>query len=666
MVQNSIDVKVLGQLMLMQSVVINLPDLKSIFGFVKKGLKDIPGVSDVNVNTEITHEESNNSIFYFPISQNDTTYGEIVIHLNDPQLFYLYTDHLKNFVFMLGVILEERKHRQISLNYQDELEKKVKERTNELKREKESLLESQRRFNDLMSNVTLLSVMLDTEGNIIFCNNYLLEVTGYSYDEIIHRKWFDIFIKEELRDQVFNMFKNFTQGKPMANIHENEIFTKNGDKLLVVWNNTALYDLNKQIIGTASIGVDVTKNRQNEKLLKQKNEEYETLNEELKQANEELWKAKEKAELANRLKTEFLRNMSHEIRTPMNGIIGFSDMIDEPGISAEKRQYFSKIVQNSSRQLLKIIDDILEISTLETKKVALYEEPFYLNDFLMQLFSVFELKAKERSISLYLYKELPDEESYIICDKTKLNKILSNLIENAIKYTFKGYVEIKYFIKDDKLNLAVKDTGIGISGQNQELVFERFAQEDKELSNKKGGLGLGLSIAKENAELLRGNISLESGKGKGSTFTLSIPYKKAGVKSTDEPKISKQIFTILIAEDEEINYMYLSEILRDRFKTIHAKNGKEAIDLSLKSNNIDLILMDIKMPDMDGHQATRIIKENNPRIPIIAQTAYSSIFDKKLSLQSGCDDFISKPINKDELLDMIDRYLSNTGSVLKN
>jgi CheY-like chemotaxis protein len=240
-------------------------------------------------------------------------------------------------------------------------------------------------------------------------------------------------------------------------------------------------------------------------------------------------------------------------------------------------------------------------------------------------------------------------------------------VSNAIKFTQKGYVRlIIENIKYNRYRFCVIDTGIGISGQNQELVFERFAQEDKELSNKKGGLGLGLSIAKENAELLRGNISLESGKGKGSTFTLSIPYKKAGVKSTDEPKISKQIFTILIAEDEEINYMYLSEILRDRFKTIHAKNGKEAIDLSLKSNNIDLILMDIKMPDMDGHQATRIIKENNPRIPIIAQTAYSSIFDKKLSLQSGCDDFISKPINKDELLDMIDRYLSNTGSVLKN
>lgn len=652
--------KVLGQLMLMQSIVINLPDLRSIFSFVKKGLSDIPGIVDVTITTENDEKSNNDSIVRFPISQNNTTFGVIEIRVKDEQLFSPYVNYLQNFIFMLGVILEERNLRLLSLNYQEELEKTVRERTSELNREKENLIESQRRFNDLMSNVTLISVMLDENGNIIFCNNFLLKLTGYSHDELINKNWFDIFIKEDIREQVFQIYKKLMSGDPVPQNYENEILTKSGETLIIDWNNTALYDYNKKIVGTASIGVDITQNRKNENLLKEKNEEYEALNEELKQSNEELWISKVKAEEANQLKTEFLRNMSHEIRTPMNGIIGFSEMINGKDISEEKRSYYSRIIQSSSHQLLKIIDDILEISKLETKKIYLSEETFCLNDFLMQLFSVFDLKAKERNIALYLYKELPDEQSHIISDKTKLNKILSNLIENAIKYTYEGYIEIKYFHKDNFLHISVKDTGIGISKNNQEVIFERFSQEDRELSNKKGGLGLGLSIAKENAELIGGHIYLDSEKGQGATFTLVIPYKKPEEYATSSNAISEfsheDIFTILIAEDEEVNYLYLVEILNNNYKLIHAKNGKEAVDIFLSSQKIDLILMDIKMPVMDGLKATKMIRESNPTVPIIAQTAYSSESDRDLSLGAGCNDFISKPIKQDDLLNIMSKY----------
>ncbi len=241
--------------------------------------------------------------------------------------------------------------------------------------------------------------------------------------------------------------------------------------------------------------------------------------------NQELRKAKERAEESDKLKTEFLNNISHEVRTPMNGIIGFSNLLDDPNLSYEKRKYYSSIIKNCGHQLLRIIDDILEISNLETKQGKLNETQFCLNDFLMDLFSIFSLKAKETGIAFTIKKELNDTKSQIITDKTKLNKILSNLLENAFRYTTNGYVEMGYTVVDKNLILYVKDSGIGISPENHENIFKRFSQEEKEISRKWGGLGLGLSIAKENAKLLGGDITLESVKGKGSIFYVTIPYK---------------------------------------------------------------------------------------------------------------------------------------------
>ncbi len=380
----------------------------------------------------------------------------------------------------------------------------------------------------------------------------------------------------------------------------------------------------------------------------------------------ELKNAKEKAEEGNRLKTEFINNMSHEIRTPMNGILGFSEFLADSNISDEKRVNFVKIIQNSGHQLLKIIDDILEISKLETKQIKIFEEPFNLNDLLFELFSIFDSKAKENNTPLYLEKGLSNNKSIIKSDKSKLYKILSNLLENALKFTNVGHIEFGYILrqenKQDLLEIYVKDTGRGIKKEDQQVIFERFVQSEKDSTNKIEGLGLGLSIAKENTELLGGTITLESAKGKGTTFFVRIPYNPV----VDVEDIAEQVtdkLNILIVEDEEVNYLYLTTIIEVVLKInctiLHAKNGLEAIHFCENNPKIDLILMDLKMPVMDGFIATKKIKELNSTIPILAQTAYSTKKEKEKAKQAGCDDFISKPITKEALLDKLKTFIPN-------
>jgi len=387
----------------------------------------------------------------------------------------------------------------------------------------------------------------------------------------------------------------------------------------------------------------------------------------------ELLQAKQKAEESDLLKTEFLNNMSHEIRTPLNGILGFSKLLNTPDLQADKIKYYTDIIENSGKQLMQIIDDILEISRLETKQVKALKNEVCINNLLLQLFSIFDIKAKENKTPLYLKKALNDKQSTIYTDATKLNKILSNLIENALKFTSTGYIEIGYEIKMNseylvdepvesiELEIYIKDTGIGIEKQKQKLIFDRFSQVEKEISQKVGGLGLGLSIAKENAELLGGNIRLESEKDKGTTFFVTLPYtpvfNDANIENTDNEKNTKYI---LIAEDEEINLLFIEELLtRSEFniKTIHAKNGKEAIDICKQNKKLNLVLMDLKMPIINGYEATKQIKEICPNLPIIAQTAYSTKSEKEKAIKAGCDDFISKPISKEIFIKLINKYL---------
>ncbi len=381
---------------------------------------------------------------------------------------------------------------------------------------------------------------------------------------------------------------------------------------------------------------------------------------------------KDLAEKDNQLKTAFINNISHEIRTPMNGIIGFSKLLKEPGVSSTEKAKYIDIIVDSSRQLIHSMDSILEISELQTKLVNIHAEEtdlFYLLD---NTFSTFEAKAKKKGITLILNNNLTNQQRFIIIDKSKLKKIINGLIQNAIKFTKKGGILVSCAIQNDSLIITVRDSGIGIELKDQHRIFKSFSQSKNQISEKYGGLGLGLTIAKENTALMGGKLSFSSIPDKGSKFRLELPYtsitsKNFGLKTAPKSlETNLKEYIILIAEDGEVNFLFLKTILmkmEDFNFVIHrAKNGKEAVAFCKKNKDIDLVFMDIKMPEMDGYEATRLIKKSHPELPVIAQTAYSTNKDIKNALAAGCDDFISKPVDPKITSKILKKYLTSTSS----
>jgi len=374
--------------------------------------------------------------------------------------------------------------------------------------------------------------------------------------------------------------------------------------------------------------------------------------------------AKNKAEESDRLKSAFLANLSHEIRTPMNGIIGFANLLKDSNISKENKIKYIDNVTISGNYLISIIEDIIEVSRLETNQVTIHKSVFKLNDCLNNIWEEFNISLSEnKNIEFVLDQKTKALDYNINTDKTKLRQILMNLISNSIKYTKSGFIKFGYNLVDNSfIQFYVKDTGIGIKEKHQKIIFERFRQADTEDKIFQSGSGLGLSISKSYLEILGGKIWIESEFGKGSTFYFTLPYSSEDSIHIDTKTIKKEIKpqntdalkTILIAEDDPTNYEYLKEVLSDfNFELLHAWNGKEAVDICQSNQSIELILMDIKMPVMDGIQAFKLIKETHPNIKVIAQTAHAFPMDIENTLKEGFDNYITKPIDKDLLLELI-------------
>ncbi|HQA75858.1 MAG TPA: response regulator [Salinivirgaceae bacterium] len=384
---------------------------------------------------------------------------------------------------------------------------------------------------------------------------------------------------------------------------------------------------------------------------------------EIYEARLKLVKLKEKAEESDRLKSTFLANMSHEIRTPMNGIIGFAELLKEPDIPEEKKRHFIEIINTNAYYLLDLISDIIDISKIESGQVDCDPSDINLNLLIDEIYNMWSPVAKKKNIKLTSFSTLNNTQSGITTDALKLKQIIINLISNAIKFSDYGEVEYGYYLKNRELLFFVKDTGKGIPAECVDKIFERFYQLDNLPQDSRTGSGLGLSISSAYVQLLGGKIWLDTELGKGSTFYFTIPYKPTTTQLiytdlNNHENINWSNKTILIAEDDISNTLYLTETLRKtKVNIISVKTGQEAIEEVKSGRYIDLILMDIKMPVIDGLTATKEILKIDPNIPIIAQTAYAFIEDIERAKKAGCIDFIPKPMKSAELISKITKHL---------
>lgn len=388
-----------------------------------------------------------------------------------------------------------------------------------------------------------------------------------------------------------------------------------------------------------------------------------------KNYEKELVKAKLKAEESDRLKTAFLANMSHEIRTPLNGILGFSDLLKTPDLSDDEQHEFVDIIKKSSDRLLNIVNDILDISKIEAGLMELNLTKSDVQLLIEYIYSFFKPQAEKKDIKFSYKKGLAAKELFINTDSEKLIAILTNLVKNAIKFTDEGSIEFGYKTVETNnylsLQFFVKDTGIGIPKGRQAAIFEPFIQSD--IADKRAfqGTGLGLSIAKSYIEMLGGNLWVESKVGQGSKFYFTIPYdpllkvipdEKTVVPSKEKSAQSKKL-KILITEDDKASQMLLTIACKEYSKVIlKAGTGFEAIAACRNNPDIDLVLMDIKMPGLDGYEATRQIRRFNSDVVIIAQTAYGLSGDREKAIAAGCNDYISKPLQVIDLQEQISRH----------
>lgn len=391
-----------------------------------------------------------------------------------------------------------------------------------------------------------------------------------------------------------------------------------------------------------------------------------------------LVRSKEKAEESDRLKSSFLANMSHEIRTPMNGILGFAELLRDPSLPRQEAIKYIEIIRKSGDRMLNILNDLIDVSKIEAGETVIKNTSFNMNHLLLELYDFYKPDTEHKGLSFIYKTGLPDDEALINTDKNKLTEIFSNLIDNAIKFTGRGTVEIGYEHKNDFIEFYVSDTGTGITSEQKKVIFDRFRQGSESLSRNYEGAGLGLYISKKYIEILGGQIRVENNfyssvEGPGSKFCFTIPQiptdqdlinkNDTGNKKNEKNhlKIAGKL-KILIAEDDEPSLLFLRDLLQPMSsETMYAGSGVEAVELCMNNPGIDLVLMDIKLAKMDGYEATRQIRHFNKDVIIIAQTAFALPGDRELAIDAGCNDYLVKPIRQGDLISVLNKYF-NTGT----
>jgi PAS domain S-box-containing protein len=513
----------------------------------------------------------------------------------------------------------------------------------ERKQIQKKIKDSEEQFRSITENSADAIFITDKEGKYIYVNKQAVDLLGYSKEELLAFTIADITPKNRMEaySQIFQQL--FITGSSYSEI---EMVKKDGS--IADTDLNAVLLPNGWIYGSCR---DISKRKKLEK---------------------ELIKSKERAEESDRLKSAFLANMSHEIRTPMNGILGFTELLKEHDLSGDDQQEYIRIIEKSGDRMLNIINDIISISKIESQQIEVSVSETNVNEQIDYIYNFFKLEAEQKNLQISFKKGLPDKEARIETDHEKVYAVLTNLVKNAIKFTQKGSIEFGYLKKDGFLEFYVKDSGSGVRPEQKYIIFERFRQGSESLTRNYEGAGLGLSISKAYVEMLGGKIRVENnasnnGNASGVTFYFTLPAlpikEKSHVPQVASPdnstinEIGK--LNILIVEDDKYSQLLLIELLEGvARKILKAITGIEAVKFCRENPDIDLVLMDINMPEMDGYEATRQIREFNKDVVIIAQTAYALSGDREKSIAAGCNTYITKPINRVDLGTLINKYFS--------
>jgi PAS domain S-box-containing protein len=555
------------------------------------------------------------------------------------------------------------------------------------KRQAEAAIQFERiLLRTLIDNIPDIIYVKDFDCRIIVANKSSVEFMGFTHEsQIIGKTDLDIFTDENGNRGFAQDLAIVQTGSPILNLEEEFIDARGVHRWLLTTKIPIKNDHGK-ISGLVGLKHDITIRKQIEFELKESernlisqnteyhmlNNEYLALNEELTESfnhiqkmNDELTISKNKAEESDRLKSAFLANMSHEIRTPLNAILGFSGLLKEVFDNRDKTDEYVEIIESSGLQLLNIINDVLEISKIEAGQISISPETININRVMRELYQLYSKQAGLKDLKLMLLDEYRNE-FYTLTDENRLRQIMCNLLNNAIKFTAEGIIQFGYEIEEDDIRFYVIDTGIGLSEEDRSVIFKPFRQVETGSTRSYGGNGLGLSISKALVEKLGGTLSAESEPMKGSSFSFTIPYIRCAdpslIKDTSDKEVKNNHwdrYTILVAEDEMFNFSYIEEILNQtNVQILHAWDGKEAVEIVRRHPEISLVLMDIKMPEMDGYAATRLIKKMRPQLPVIAQTAYAISENRGNEYQTGFDYYITKPVSHNFFMKILGYYLS--------
>jgi PAS domain S-box-containing protein len=506
-------------------------------------------------------------------------------------------------------------------------------------------------FEQLFQNSPETIVLTDLEGNLMKVNSEFEKLFGFTEKEALGKKIDELIAPEGFIEEANTITKKVGSGEKV--IIETVRQDKNKKKIHVSILGTPI-EIGGGQVGVYGIYRNITDRIQYESNLKL---------------------AKEKAEESDKLKSAFLANMSHEIRTPMNAILGFSELLKAEHITKEERDEYINIIRNKGNELLLIINDIIDISKIEAGDVRIMPEYFSVKDFMLEIYQQFtgEKNIMNKQQVQFRLNMDKDQELIIFTDRSRLKQVFNNLIHNAFKFTYEGFVEIGFeSASETHIRFFVSDTGIGIPEDKQNIIFERFRQVDESISSQYGGTGLGLAISKNLSVLLGGDIFVKSKPGHGSTFYVEMPLKTKQVKDYSRKVVSPETNTpygmpdlngalILVAEDDSSNYLFIESFLKQvNARVIWARDGLQAVELFRNHKSIKMVLMDIRMPNMNGIEAAREIRRINTETPLIALTAYAFTNDREKSLEAGCNEYLSKPVKLDTLIETLNKYIPVT------